>query len=345
MEEDYPDRNYDKKVPILDMKVWMDRDDFVVYQHYEKPVTSKQVLAAQSAHSSSCKRSVHVSEVSRRILNTSGRLDWDTYTAPVLTDYMNRMREAGYNENYRKTVLVRALAKYDKMLKNEKDGVQPMNRPKDWNKDERRLTKRGKRHSWSTRGGYIAPIIIPSTPNGELLTMLRQVEEAEAEPGLRFKILENGGTKIKNIVQVSNPTASPLCQSGDCLACRGGGVGLCRKSNVQYQMDCNLCPEDKKWSYIGETARNLYSRSKEHVKNYEKKKKEGESFMGRHSDEKHHGVEANFSARVTGVFRDCLSRQVSEGVSIRRCQNEVLNSKAEWHQPALWRVRSEITKD
>ena len=175
--------------------------------------------------------------------------------------------------------------------------------------------------------------------------MLREVEAAEAEPGLRFKILESGGTRIKNIVQVSNPTASPLCQSGDCLACRGGGVGLCRKSNVQYQMDCNLCPEDKKWSYIGETARNLYSRSKEHVKNYEKKKKEGESFMGRHSDEKHHGVEANFSARVTGMFRDCLSRQVSEGVSIRRCKNEVLNSKAEWHQPALWRVRSEITKD
>ena len=119
--------------------------------------------------------------------------------------------------------------------------------------------------------------------------------------------------------------------------------GCCRKSNVQYQLSCNLCPADRPSVYIGETARNLYTRSKEHVQNYARQN--GESCMKKHQDDKHHGIDADFSAKVTASFNDCLSRQVSEGVYIRRSPHELLNSKAEWHQPALWRVRSEIARD
>ena len=52
------------------------------------------------------------------------------------------------------------------------------------------------------------------------------------------------------------------------------------------------------------------------------------------------------SVTVTGTFRDCLSRQVSEGVQIRRCAGftNIMNSKSEWHQPVLWRVISEIER-
>ena len=37
---------------------------------------------------------------------------------------------------------------------------------------------------------------------------------------------------------------------------------------------------------------------------------------------------------------------VVEGVQIRRCagSTKIMNSKSEWHQPALWRVRSEIAR-
>jgi hypothetical protein len=94
---------------------------------------------------------------------------------------------------------------------------------------------------------------------------------------------------------------------------------------------------------VGETARNLYTRGKEHISNYEARNRE--SFMKNHQQEKHHGADADFSAEVTGRFKDCLSRQVSEGVHIRRSQHVFLNSKSEWHQPALWRIRSEIVSD
>ena len=80
------------------MQVWMDGEGSILYKHYEKTVASRQVLNFSSAHSSTCKRNVHIQEVMRRILNCSARLDWQEEVAPVIDDYMARMRSAGYKE-------------------------------------------------------------------------------------------------------------------------------------------------------------------------------------------------------------------------------------------------------
>ena len=108
MEEDHPGKYPDEKMPILDMKVWMDTNGIILYQHYQKPMSSKQVMHSQSALSNQCKRSVHTQEVVRRLLNSSVRLNWDTEMAPVITEYMGRMKVAGYGQSYRKSVLQRA---------------------------------------------------------------------------------------------------------------------------------------------------------------------------------------------------------------------------------------------
>jgi hypothetical protein len=97
MEKDLPSRNSDGKLPILDMKVWLDENNYAVYQHYEKPVSSKQIMKEQSAQISVCKRSVNVNEIMRRILNTSAMLELTDHAAPVLTDYCIRMKLAGYD--------------------------------------------------------------------------------------------------------------------------------------------------------------------------------------------------------------------------------------------------------
>ena len=91
VEETLPSRHEDKKLPILDMKVYLDKDGYIVYEHYEKEVSSKLVISERSAHSTSGKRSVHMSEMIRRMLNTSRRLEWNTFTAPVLQNYIERM--------------------------------------------------------------------------------------------------------------------------------------------------------------------------------------------------------------------------------------------------------------
>ena len=130
-----------------------------------------------------------------------------------------------------------------------------------------------------------------------------------------------------------------------CQACQvvNGRGGTCRKSNVLYQFACQQCPPDRQAVYIGETARNLYSRGREHNQNYQKK--QPESFMYKHQEDRHNGVDATFEAKVVSCYQDCLSRQISEGVHIRRCYKTVMNSKAEWHQPALWKVQSELCRE
>ena len=64
-------------------------------------------------------------------LNTSPRLDWEQFVAPLLTNYMLRMKKAGYGQHYRKNALKRALGIYDIMKEGEEQGERPLNRPRD----------------------------------------------------------------------------------------------------------------------------------------------------------------------------------------------------------------------
>ena len=103
-----------------------------------------------------------------------------------------------------------------------------------------------------------------------------------------------------------------------------------------------MCPEEEKRVYIGESSRNIYTRSKEHLARYTSGT--GTSFILKHQVNAHQGEDVKFSAKVTASTRDCLTRQVKEAVLIRRSNREVLNSKTEWHQPALYRVQNEIER-
>ena len=92
--------------------------------------------------------------------------------------------------------------------------------------------------------------------------------------------------------------------------------------------------------YFGESHRNLYSRGKEHLRKLDKKE-EG-SFMHKHQVEKHDGAPGNFEMNVVRSFRDPLSRQVTEAMLIKNHGGELLNSKAEFYQPPLVRIRTEL---
>ena len=324
MEFDVPSRNSDRKMPILDMKVWMEEGD-IIFQHYEKPSASKSIMHATSAQSVSCRYSVHTQEILRRILNSSPLLNWKTCVAPVLSSYMSRMMLIGYPVKYI-------------------NGTRHLYRPKTWNVVARRIEKEKKQHDWSTRGGYVAPIFVPPTPNNELAKSLKIIAENESEAGVKFKIIETGGLSMRSVLQRSNPLETQGCDSPDCLPCapgRGEG-GNCEGSSANYEIECQLCPEGSKSIYIGESSRNLYTRSKEHLASY--RSGEVTSFIGKHQNTSHPGEEPMYVAKVTSRTRDCLTRQVREAILIRRSQVPILNSKTEWHQPALYRVQNEVER-
>ena len=104
---------------------------------------------------------------------------------------------------------------------------------------------------------------------------------------------------------------------------------------------CGLCPEGEESVYIGETARNLYTRMKEHNNN----RGEG-SFINKHMNESHQGMEGEFEAKVTKTNKDCMSRQIREGVQILRIggHKKLLNNKSEWHQPSIYQIQSEVVR-
>ena len=65
--------------------------------------------------------------------------------------------------------------------------------------------------------------MVPSTPNGELARILRELVEKDNHDGLKFKIVETGGVTVKSRLQKSNPSVSPGCSDNTCV--RGEIVG------------------------------------------------------------------------------------------------------------------------
>ena len=297
--------------------------------------SSKLVISERSGHSAKCKRSVHISEITRRLYNTSQKLDWFQHVVPIITNYMERMMRAGYSQDYRMNCLRNAIAIYDKKVDDDKNEVAPLNRPSNYRKLERRQEKINKKKNWATGGKYLSPIIIPSTPNSELATRLRKI--AESDKNFKFRIIEKGGQSIGNMMHSANPTASNNCNKQDCVMCSqpGGGV-MCHKSNIAYEWTCR---EDGA-SYIGESSRNFYTRANEHIVKYNKNPKE--SFIRNHQIQKHGNSEPNFKVKVFKSFHDSLSRQVFEGVAIRRQNSESLNSKQDYYSASTYNIRKEV---
>jgi hypothetical protein len=108
--------------------------------------------------------------------------------------------------------------------------------------------KEKKKHNWSRRGGHIAPIFIPPTPNSELANSLREIANKEAEAGVHLNIIETGGLSIRRLLQKSNPLQTPGCDDTQCLPCqnvRGEGSN-CSSGGVNYELECQLCPDGER---------------------------------------------------------------------------------------------------
>ena len=106
-------------------------------------------------------------------------------------------------------------------------------------------------------------------------------------------------------------------------------------------IECRECPEESRGVYIGETSKNLYTRTSQHIKT----RRQEESFIRKHEEECHEGHEVQLKARVTHSNKDCLSRQIREGVQIRRSNKPILNSRTEWFQPPLFRILNDVVRE
>ena len=98
-------------------------------------------------------------------------------------------------------------------------------------------------------------MFVESTPNSELLKMLRNTEQKfMIDEDCRIKFVEKSGTKLINKISLADPFRNN-CDDCECLACYNAPqFSHCRKSNVGYSLVCNLCEmRGIVRSYEGET--------------------------------------------------------------------------------------------
>ena len=334
LEIDFPSNHDDGKMPILDLKMWVEERGEgcrVMHEHYQKDVSSKSVVHAQSALPWSMKRTVLTQEVLRVLLNCSRDLPW-IITAGHVSTMMARIQFSGYDHQFRYEVLNSALKAYDKLREAEVKGERPLYRPKNWEAPEREKERRKKKRNWYKRGGYESVIFVPATPKS---TLRKEYEEEVKNSGLKVRIVEQAGTSIKRKMQRSNPFKEQTCHHDECLVCSTGGKGPCDALGVTYEVKCTECTEqnndDKEQKYTGETARSAYTRGKEHLEDLDNKRET--SKLWQHCRTRHDGKITDFSMSVTGMYKDdAMLRQIAEAVRINgSTATALMNNKTEWN--------------
>ena len=88
-----------KKLPTLDLEIWVQPGGRVLYQHYEKPMNTNLVIQKSSALSENTKVSSLTQEVVRVLLNCSEDLD-DSSRVEYLNKLSTKIRTSGYNTLY-----------------------------------------------------------------------------------------------------------------------------------------------------------------------------------------------------------------------------------------------------
>ena len=114
---------------------------------------------------------------------------------------------------------------------------------------------------------------------------------------------------------------------------------ICLRCNPTAREKGELREQNGQSVYVGETARSIQERAKEHWESF--KSKDPKSHILKHHLI-HHGAEGEpkFIMKVVKFYRTALSRQVAEAVRIKR-RGEVLNSRTEYNRCSIQRLTLE----
>ena len=342
----------DGKLPVLDVKVDInvEANYRIDFEFFEKPTRNPKVILMDSALSFPQKRTILTQECLRRLRNTNVDLGPEIQKKH-LDQFMLKLKNSNYNEKFRTQVLDSALKAFKKMQEDDKNGTKPMYRNRSWNAEERKSKKNEKKLNWwnskKSKIHYTSVLFVTPTPGGTLARELRQrEEELNRHSQERVKIVEKGGLKIKDILGTKKTFKNSKCTQKNCPMCTTSSLVVCSEANkipcnthnVGYRWQCCTCEErDQTRIYEGETGRSARVRGLEHVKEFEKKKKN--SVLYKHAKREHKNEKVQFKMEITKKFRDALSRQANEAVRIfNRSTDQLLNSKAEFNHPPLARV-------
>ena len=184
---DHPDLHPSVKVPMLDVRVWIDhgaemdppRADILKWEFYEKPLASSKVLRASTAYAWRSKMVTLNMETFRRHRNTScqvprSRRVW------ILMQYVIKLRSSGYGPKTVSNILQEGSRHYYRKLRTDLEGGPELNRRVDSSQLESRRSKLGASEVWF-RGG-----------EGELRRDTPRTMAGEERVGLEPEVEEKG---------------------------------------------------------------------------------------------------------------------------------------------------------
>ena len=281
VEEDVPSNHLSKKIPVLDLEVWVEGDE-IKHEFYRKPVANTRLVMNRSALSTGSKRVILTEECLRRMRNCSINLPWQE-KAKHLNVFSLDMKESGYPEGYRKGILSRSIRRYEAEVKSHEDWErgEEGGRPNFRSGEERRMKKKEKEgnatsDNWFRGGrqGYTSTVLVPASSGGEIFVKMKEEMDASRAPkGTKVKVIESGGRAASNSLMRTNSYPRDNCGRGKCQLCwqegrkgEAGSGGRCYSGYFGYSATCSRCPEEDREAglednevrravYHGESAR------------------------------------------------------------------------------------------
>ena len=139
MEASVPSDFQNKKLPLLNCQVWIDRakrNPKIRYEHYEKPMANILEVQKESAMPNKMKRATLVQGGITRLLNTSIELG-EVAQNEILSKYMKKLQSSNYEHKERIQILKAIKKGWKSILKKAETGERPLHRKRSFNRDLR----------------------------------------------------------------------------------------------------------------------------------------------------------------------------------------------------------------
>ena len=134
-----------------------------------------------------------------------------------LEDFMIKLKKSGCSEKFRAEIIKSAKSAFKIQLDQDNNGSRPLFRDR-----ERIISDKAQKSKvdWWNKGSQKDPkipkftsvLFVPPTPGSGLAKAMQKREaELNVHSGLRIKIVEKGGAKLKNLVVKKNPFKTEEC--------------------------------------------------------------------------------------------------------------------------------------
>jgi hypothetical protein len=369
------EREREKEKIEVEMEIVKIKPRIIWFEFYKKNMAQKRTILENSAMPDAMKRVTLTQEILRRFLNCKKEIPWKEKKKHV-EEYMQELKDSGYGEEFRRSILKSAVEGYEKIVKDDENGVKKMYRSKDERKTDRWRDKRKKKKNWAGEK-YAGVIFVPCTPGGMLKKLMQKTEEEGRRGGrekMAIKVVERAGRPLGGELTRKKLKKKEECGDKTCVLCKEEGRKKisCRKACVGYEAWCRICRERKEAGekrrkeakergeqlrereeereregeqdaiYIGETGKGGRNRFKLHQSEYRGGNQEKSAFfkhiVNEHPEITPQNFETHFGCRIVRQFQTPIDRLVDEGIRMPIVKGVLLNSKMQWYQASLVRV-------